>query len=230
MSATNKITKVIGLIRVSSLKQEKSGLSLRAQREDILRFAAQNNLEVLEIRQEVCSGGSFIRPVLFKAFEDARKIKNCSVITSKLDRLSRRTSFISTLTDNDTPIIVAECGMYVPIFELQLRAVIAEEEKRKIGQRTKRACSVKRDKGEPMGWHLPQLADKAGSIRAMGTEAVKDEADRFALLMKPMIERMKNSKMTLSAIADELNSHNIRTQRGGKWWPATVGNIISRWN
>lgn len=224
------IKSVIGLVRVSSLKQEKSGLSLQAQEEDIRRFAAQNNLEVLEIRQEVCSGGSFVRPVLFRAFEDARKIKQCSVITSKLDRLSRRTSFIANLTDNETPIIVAECGMNVPVFELQLRAVIAEEEKRKIGQRTKRACTVKRDKGEPMGWHLPQLADKAEAIRASGTEAVKEEADRFALLMKPMIERMKNSKMTLSEIATELNSHNIRTQRGGKWWPTTVGNIMSRWN
>jgi DNA invertase Pin-like site-specific DNA recombinase len=177
----------------------------------------------------VCSGGSFVRPVLAKALEDVSKIKDCALLTSKLDRLSRRTSFIAGLTDCGANIIVAECGMNVPVFELQLRAVIAEEERRKIGERTKRACDVKRAKGEPMGWHLPQLANVGESVRKMGTEAVKEQADNFAIHMKPTVERMRKAGMTLSSIADELNLHGYKTQRGGKWYAATVKNIVARW-
>jgi DNA invertase Pin-like site-specific DNA recombinase len=202
---------------------------LKAQEEDIRRFCEYNNLEVVEIRQEVASGGSPVRPVLSKALEDTKSIKGCALITSKLDRLSRKTSFIASLTDVGANIIVAECGMNVPVFELQLRAVIAEEEKRKIAERTKRAASVKRDKGEPMGFNLPQLAGKAQEIRILGASSVKDEADRFASHMKPQIERMRNAGMSFAAICEELNLHNFKTQRGGKWYPSTVKNIVDRW-
>lgn len=222
------ITKVIGIIRVSSLKQKHSGLSLKAQEEDIRRFCEYNNLEVLEIRQEVASGGSFCRPVIMQALEDVKKIKGCALLASKLDRLSRRTSFIANLTDEGADIIVAECGMNVPIFELQLRAVIAEEERRKIGERTKRAAAVKRARGDNMGFKLPQLASVVNEVRQAGADAVKEEADRFATEMRDTVECFRNSGMTLKQIADRLNLHKVKTQRGKKWHASTVSNLIAR--
>jgi IS30 family transposase len=60
-------------------------------------------------------------------------------------------------------------------------------------------------------------------------KAVKDEADSFAEFMRPTITRLRKEGMSVNAIADELNLHKFKTQRGGKWYGKTVSNIMARW-
>ena len=37
---------------------------------------------------------------------------------------------------------------------------------------------------------------------------------------------MKKEGATLQAIADELNQGDVKTARGGKWWPGTVRYVL----
>src|SRR6476646_9167335 len=94
-------------------------------------------------------------------FAAARKAR-CSIVVSKLDRLSRDVAFVSGLMAQRVPFIVAELGRDADPFMLHLYAALAEKERRLISERTKAALSAKRASGAKLGNPTNLLA--AGSI------------------------------------------------------------------
>ena len=66
-----------------------------------------------------------------------RAAAKCSVLVSKLDRLSRDVAFVSGLMAQRVPFIVAELGRDADPFMLHLYAALAEKERRLISERTK---------------------------------------------------------------------------------------------
>jgi len=83
------------------------------------------------------------RPQLDAALAAAR-IAMCSVVVSKLDRLSRDIAFVSGLMAQRVPFMVAELGRDTDPFMLPLYAASAEKARRPISERTKAALAVKR--------------------------------------------------------------------------------------
>jgi hypothetical protein len=83
------------------------------------------------------------RPQLAAALAAARSAK-CSVVVSKLDRLSRDVAFVSGLMAQRVPFIVAELGRDADPFMLHLYAALAEKERRLISERTKAALAAGR--------------------------------------------------------------------------------------
>jgi len=226
---------VIAYARVSTTEQGKSGLGIEAQIEDMKRFASYHGIEIIDTRVEIVSGKYDLdrRPILKQAFKDAHK-QGASILISKIDRLSRKASFIFNLMDSSTKygsakFIVAECGIDVSPLEIQLRASFAEEERRKIGERTKAAFAAKKARGEPLGMQLSSVSVHASRANKQSVISNKTEADNFALFMKPTISRMRKDGMSFHAIAEELNLHGNKTQRGGRWYAKTVANITTRW-
>jgi DNA invertase Pin-like site-specific DNA recombinase len=73
---------IIGYLRVSTARQGRSGLGLEAQREALMRFAAQEGFEVVTVFTEVETGkGSDAlerRPQLAAALAEARKRRSPS--------------------------------------------------------------------------------------------------------------------------------------------------------
>jgi DNA invertase Pin-like site-specific DNA recombinase len=222
--------KVICYARCSTSEQFKSFLGIEAQIEDMQRFAQRNGLEIVDVRKEVVSGkhGLDRRPVLKKAFEDAAKMKGCSVLTSKIDRLARSQLFINTLVATNVNFITAETGMECSPLEISLRAAFAEEERRKIGERTKAAFAAKKVRGEPMGMHLGKVAAAREKAIEHSVIVNKKEADEFAEFMREKITDFLELKLNLSQMAARLNKYSTPTQRGGQWYPTTVKNIIER--
>lgn len=221
---------VICYARVSTKEQGDSRNGIQAQIEDMKRFCEQNDLNIIGIREEVVSGKYDLerRPILKQAFKDAAAIKNCAVLTSKLDRLSRSAAFIMTLMEKGTKFIVAECGISAEPLMIHIRAVIAEDERKKIGHRTMSGLKQVKARGVKLGFHNPKIAAVMETARAKSTIAVKGEADNFAEFMLPTIKRMRNTGMSVHAIAEELNTHNFKTARGGKWYGKTVANVMNR--
>jgi hypothetical protein len=68
----------------------------------------------------------------------------CSVIVSKLDRLSRDVHFISGLMMHKVPFIVAELGSDVDPFVLHLFAALAQKERLLISSRTREGLKAAR--------------------------------------------------------------------------------------
>ena len=107
--------KYVLYLRVSSAEQGKSGLGLEAQERDIELFLA-NYAEtpycVVERFVEVHSGKDNERPLLNAAIALAKREKAVLVV-SKLDRLSRRVSFIASLMEDrglDFKVAQMPCG------------------------------------------------------------------------------------------------------------------------
>ena len=60
-------------------------------------------------------------------------------------------------------------------------------------------------------------------------ESITDNANNHARTMAEPIRKLQQAgHLTLTALADELNARKIPTARGGKWYPATVKNILER--
>ena len=95
--------KYVLYLRVSSAEQGKSGLGLEAQERDIQLFLenyAETPYGVVERFVEVHSGKDNERPLLNAAIALAKREKAVLVV-SKLDRLSRRVSFIASLMEEE---------------------------------------------------------------------------------------------------------------------------------
>jgi DNA invertase Pin-like site-specific DNA recombinase len=82
------------------------------------------------------------RPQLAYALAAARSAK-CSVVVSKLDRLSRDVAFVSGLMAQRVPFIVAELGRDADPFMLHLYAALAEKERGLISERTRAALRMR---------------------------------------------------------------------------------------
>ena len=83
----------IAYYRVSTAKQERSGLGLEAQQEAVRRHIALSKGELLEEYTEIESGKKNDRPELDTALIACKK-KKATLVIAKLDRLSRNLFFI----------------------------------------------------------------------------------------------------------------------------------------
>src|SRR5258707_5123974 len=145
--------RAIAYLRVSTQQQQRSGLGIEAQRAAIERFAAAESLVIPAEYSEFETGKGADaldrRPQLAAALAAARKAK-CSIVVSKLDRLSRDVAFVSGLMAQRVPFIVAELGRDADPFMLHLYAALAEKERRLISERTKSALAAKQAQGSSL--------------------------------------------------------------------------------
>ena len=128
-------------LRVSSAEQGKSGLGLEAQERDIQLFLenyAETPYGVVERFVEVHSGKDNERPLLNAAIALAKREKAVLVV-SKLDRLSRRVSFIASLMEDRTLDFKVAQMPHANKLQLHIYACLAEQKRSFISQRTKAA-------------------------------------------------------------------------------------------
>jgi len=219
--------KTIAYIRVSTGRQRRSGLGIEAQRAAIERFAQAEGMQIVTeyVEAETGKGADALdrRPQLAAALAAAKKLR-CSVLVSKLDRLSRDVAFVSGLMAQRVPFIVAELGRDADPFMLNLYAALAEKERRLISERTRAALAAKKQRGEALG--NPRNIAQAGQA---GRDALRAEADRFAANLLPIIRSIQSAgRIGMGAIAKQLNERGIRTARGGQWHVSSVANLLAR--
>lgn len=219
----------VAYMRVSTSEQGKKGNGLEAQREAIERFAALEGFQVVSWVTEVETGKGYNamerRPKLAEALKTARRIKG-PVIVSKLDRLSRDVAFVSRLMVERVAFITVEAGRNADPFNLHIRAAMAEDERRKISQRTKDALAAVRRRGVKLGNPDPAALAEA---QRRGAETNRRAADDFAASILPHLQGLQQRGLSLRAIAQEFNRSGIKTARGGEW-TATQLSMIQRRN
>tara|TARA_B100000614_G_scaffold255822_1_gene273403 strand:+ start:243 stop:908 length:666 start_codon:yes stop_codon:yes gene_type:complete len=217
----------VAYLRVSTGKQGDSGLGLEGQRTMIERFAADNQIAIVEWFEEVETGKGHDaldrRPKLDAALNMAKKIKG-KVLVAKLDRLSRDVAFISRLMVERVPFVVAELGANADPFMLHIYAALAEKERAMISARTKAALAAKKANGALLGNRT-----NLSTAQALGAATNAAQADRHAANVLPIIDQCRKSGMeSLRSIAECLNARGVRTARGGTWSAMQVKRIISR--
>jgi DNA invertase Pin-like site-specific DNA recombinase len=230
--------------RVSTREQSKSGLGLKAQERDIKIYLESYSPEPWEIIGEfieIESGANSERPELQKAI-DLTKRSKAVLLVAKLDRLSRKVSFIANLMDDKRLDFKVASMPHAEKFQLHIYAALAEQERDFISKRTIAALAEKKASGAKLG--NPRKRNrmvknkltgeselKTGWDEALsrGRDNLRSQADQFAGNVLPIINQIKSTGIdTLQGISEALNYRGIKTQRGGSWYPTTVKKIIER--
>jgi DNA invertase Pin-like site-specific DNA recombinase len=219
----------VAYLRVSTQRQQRSGLGIEAQRAAIERFAASEGLTIIGeyTEAETGKGADALdrRPQLAAALAAARKAK-CSIVVSKLDRLSRDVAFVAGLMAQPVPFMVAELGRDADPFMLHLYAALAEKERRLIADRTRAALQAKKAASAKLGNRTNLTA--AGSA---GRVCQSRAADLFAISILPVVEAVRKAgASSLAEIADALNARGVRSALGGSWHRSAVRNLLARAN
>src|SRR5712664_2501572 len=207
----------IAYIRVSTVRQGRSGLGLEAQQTALANFAKAEGYTLIETFQEIETGKGADaldrRPQLSAAIKTAKKVK-APILVAKLDRLSRDVHFISGLMTHKIPFIVTALGAGADPFMLHIYAAVAEQERRAISQRTKEALAAAKSRGV-----------KLGGLNAKGIKN-RDAAKERARALLPILAELNG--MSARAIAAQLNLRSIPTPNGGPWYAVTVIRVQRR--
>lgn len=216
------MTHFISYYRVSTERQGRSGLGLEAQREAVTRFLRADDRVVGEY-VEIESGKADDRPQLAAAMKACRQL-GAVLLIGKLDRLSRRVSFIATMMESGIKFIAADMPDADP-FRLHIEAAIAEEERRRISARTKAALQVAKAKGKVLGGY--RGVAPTDEARTKGRARQSEAAQRRAASVLPVLEELQASGLTSPGrLAKALNDRAVKAPRGGSWAAPQVRRLL----
>ncbi len=202
--------------RVSTARQGASGLGLDAQRVASESYARSTGGTVLHEFVEVESGKRSHRPELAAAVEICRR-SGATLLIAKLDRLARNVHFLSGLMQSGVRFVAADMPN-ADRFMLHIYAAMAEEEGRRISERTRAALAAAKARGVHLGSTAATLARRN-----------RDCADRFASQVGPQIKDwIEQESMTYRAVAARLNKMKVASARGGQWHATTVHRVHHR--
>jgi DNA invertase Pin-like site-specific DNA recombinase len=248
--------KLIGLVRVSTGKQEESGLGLDAQRAAIEEYRQKVGGVLLRTYTEVESGTHDeidSRPQLKAAVSDTLMTRG-RLVFAKLDRLVRSISVMAYL-DRSRVQFVACDNPDANDLTVHILAIVAENEAKQISARTKASLAAykagkrvsKRIRalypdGVPpeiieatagkLGAELPQCRNLRGDAQKLGTVAAAAARSREAREayrhLEPVMRQLRADGLSLEAIAVRLNELGHRTRNGCAWNPGQVGRVLGR--
>lgn len=206
--------RAIGYRRVSTGEQGESGLGLDWQQQVIEQEAQRRGWTLGEVYTDIASGKSLRRRT---AMRDALSLLADGdadvLVVAKLDRLSRSVGdFAAILARTQVEgwaLNVCDLGVdtTTPSGKMvaQVMMVLAEWEREMIGERTRNALAVARNRGTRLG-------------RPSG---VSDDTLR-------LIRILRDSGRSWQAIADSLTREGVPTAQGGRWHAATVRKLHTR--
>ena len=210
--------------RVSTDKQDKSGLGLEAQQKQVNDYL-QSKPDAVVIAEyvEIDSGKKVNRIELNKAVVDAKKNK-AVLLVAKLDRVARNVKLFLDLLDQVriefTDLPALSNGTSDSRLVLTQLAAFAEWEAAKISERTKAALAAKKARGEPMGIMGKENIKATNGKRK---EQANDFAKQLAGMLIPLAATMSQRRLV-----DYLNQHGVKSPTGKEWRLNSLQNVLNR--
>jgi len=219
---------VAGYCRVSTLEQKKKGYGIDIQMREIGTYAQALGLAIDDFYvDEAKSGATENRRALKRLLKDCRGGKIEGIVIASLDRLSRNLRLTENLLFEldrlNVRVLIADMPYYdgrnrKDVLIRQIRAAIAEENRKEIIERLKKGREERTLKGRMAGGTAPY------GYRRAGKEIIKDTGE--AGIVK-VIFYLKDS-LSSQQIADYLNGLQHRRRNGGLWTQRQVAAILSR--
>lgn len=226
--------KLVSYYRVSTKQQGSSGLGLEGQEAAVRAYSGAAGCAIIGAYTEVETGTKAKtdnRPELVRALAHA-KFAKATLIIAKLDRLSRNVAFLSNLMESGAEFVACD-NPTANRLTIHILAAVAEDEARRISERTKAALAAYKARGGKLGASLEQcrsLTDAGRKAGAANAGRVHSEAaDRFNTFIAPRVVAMRAEGMTLKAIAAALNAEGVQTRRGKDWTHVQILNILRRY-
>jgi len=211
------MTPIIAYVRVSKERQGRSGLGIEAQHAEIARYIAERGHSLAAAYVEVETGKGFDalakRPRLREALAHAKRL-DCPVVVAKLDRLSRNVAFVAGLMERRVRFLVAAMPNADPLM-LHVYAAFAEDERRRIAERTKAALAAAKARGKKLG--SPDIGTRN-----------KAKAETRAKALRATVEPWAIKGVSASEIARRLNAAKTPTPQGKRWHPISVTRLLQR--
>jgi DNA invertase Pin-like site-specific DNA recombinase len=223
--------KLIGYIRVSTKQQGESGLGLEAQQAALEAYRAGVKGQFIKIYREVESGKRADRPEIRKALAHAKRA-GAVVVIAKLDRLSRNVAFTANLMEAGADFVACD-NPTANKLTIHILAAVAEDEARRISERTIAALAAYKARGGVLGSHRPgapqitREAARRGSARAAELRR-EQAAAAVADLAGEIVELRATGRVSLRQIAEYLHSEGHTTPRGARWTATQVWRVLER--
>ena len=212
----------IAYYRVSTKRQS---LGIEAQRSMVATYIKSNGGKLVASYEEKESGKNDNRPQLNAALAECKRT-GATLLIAKLDRLSRKVSFVFQLKDSGVRFVATD----LPQFNTMTLAVfcgLAQQEREMISQRTKDALASRYEKE---GWavshgnsHKFDDECRKQSLAIRKENAVTNEYNRRAYAA---IKLGLNSGIGYKELASYLNENNFTTAKGGVWRGNQVKRLI----
>jgi len=140
---------------LSTDKQGRSGLGIEAQRAAVASYLDGFGVEPIAEFVEIESGKRADRPELARALADCR-MRKATLVIAKLDRLARDAHFLLGLERSGIAFTAADMPNANRL-TVGIMAMIAEEERRLISDRTKAALAAAKARGVQLGGRVENL-------------------------------------------------------------------------
>lgn len=216
---------VIAYYRVSTSKQEKSGLGLSAQKQIVAHYSDKLGYNIISEYEETQSGkGIENRKELHEAIKQS-KIDEIPIIVAKLDRLSRDVEHTFKIVKQLGEGKLICCDLpNTDILTLSIFAGLAQKEREIIGIKTRMALKELKKKGIKLG-NTSNFSDEG---RRKGVEAIKKKAreNENNRRAKPLIKAYREQGLSLKNIADKLNQNGFTTARGKQFHKTSVMRLL----
>jgi len=219
------MTAYVTYLRLSRDSKNGKNYGLDAQRRDLDIFLntccpdADGCQEVATFT-EVQSGADDHRPELTKAIAYCKET-GAMLLVAKLDRLSRRVSFIAQLLEIKGLEFKVASMPNADKFQLHIYAALAEQEREFISQRTKAGLARAKERGVSLGG----VRDGQAKSNAVRRKKAIDNAERLRGVLTPMVE----GGQSLRQMAGALETAGLLTASGGEKWTAVqVKRVVER--
>lgn len=223
------MSNVIAYYRVSTRRQGKSGLGLDGQRAAVVEHARQHTTKVLAEYTEVESGRRNDRPELAKALAHAKRCR-ATLVVAKLDRLARNVAFTSALLESGVDFVCCD-NPHANRLTIHILAAVAEDEARRISERTCAALAAAKCRGRQLGAANPNCRNLTPAARRRGNraavQAVKQQADAAYLDLRDFLGELRPA-FSYRQIAEILNLRGELTRLGHPWTDVAVRRACHR--
>lgn len=213
--------KYVAYTRVSTKRQGESKLGLEAQEGLILHYFP----EVDKWFRDVKSGKNITdRAELIKAIEYCKK-ENATLVIAKVDRLSRNVEDgLWVLKELNGRLRFCDIPGDTDKFSLTLFLAFAEREREIIRVRIKQALDAKKARGEE--WNKGSRISQSMIREAARVRSEKAANDDSNVRAYAYADSLRQSGMTYSEIARELNENRYKSPKGSRWHSGSVYRLI----
>lgn len=219
----------VSYYRVSTTRQGESGLGLDAQRAAVTAFVNGHG-ELAGEYTEIESGKRADRPQLAKALAHAKRCR-ATLVIAKLDRLARNVAFVSSLMEAHVDFVACD-NPHANRLTVHILAAVAEDEARRISERTKAALAAYKARGgllgsrHPRGRAIGPEASRKG--QHAGTARNRERAQAAYADLLPLMAELRQAGRSYREIGRELGRRGQTTRTGKAWNGVQVRRVLAR--
>jgi len=218
----------------ASTEKQRDGLGLDAQKAAISKFLNNYGGTIVDIVEEIVSGGADVREGFNQALKVAKETSS-TLLVHRIDRLSRSGFMTIALLEQEGVNFIEADAPNDSSFSKNIKFLVAKEEKEKIQARVKGALSEIKTKIGQNGYHISKAGNK---ITSLGSPQNLSEVSRQKSIVSrrnKALNNINNKKAysvvelmegkSLRAIATYLNNNGFKTSRGKDFSASQVSNL-----